>query len=610
MIKKESLDVGGSIGSIKGNFYEKHFGKVLTSLGYKIRPFKEFEKHKNDDKTAFHKYRTSPDQFTEIDFFIPTKRIGFWVTNLGQVERYRAEETSKDFNEFTELKGSCPHCKEKNLPNKKEEDVLNKWTCSKCNRIVSPFDLENKQSILGESIIKYENKSASMQAHKQAYYRIGEYIESRTSNDRVACIEIIYNERSAWRNWSHVVELFFDETIFIFDDIGKTIGSDTFETKLTKKIKCLIDKPPTPNPLILEVLKKAEQIRSNKLNQYQNWLQNIRSSRINLWKSDMPVSFPVRYSLYGLLKGKKRFIDKDRVYIYSVLIKIKSAKLKLNTLSAKEKKQLKIIKNKYADQDFRNLTKAGEQFLTDCINQYDKVICEIKDNTLTFEQDNDFWFPENKDIIIKILSSLKQSSIKNYWYKFIMISSYDYRELNNTPFINEQFEPLETLTYLRLWEFKQKGIIKDVFGEPGIDNYEKTWLCDMPFAKNDSGFMLGTDVEIELKNGKKVYIQCKSNTSFKNWELNPGLIKNSGITYKDSKRMIAHNFFSLFNFKNQELKFNESRIYIAIIDGNWCATKKDIYRTLKLMYLLGVDEIFFADEFDTRLKEFLIKKGK
>ena len=31
---KESLDAGGSIGSIKGNFYEKHFANVLVKLGY------------------------------------------------------------------------------------------------------------------------------------------------------------------------------------------------------------------------------------------------------------------------------------------------------------------------------------------------------------------------------------------------------------------------------------------------------------------------------------------------------------------------------------------------------------------------------------------------
>jgi hypothetical protein len=38
-------------------------------------------------------------------------------------------------------------------------------------------------------------------------------------------------------------------------------------------------------------------------------------------------------------------------------------------------------------------------------------------------------------------------------------------------------------------------------------------------------------------------------------------------------------------------------------------TKKDIYRTIKLMYLLGVDEIFFADEFETRIKKYLTRIG-
>ena len=263
-MKKESLDVGGSIGSIKGNFYEKHFGLILEKLGYKIAQFKDYKKYKDDPNIVFHKYRTAPDQFTEIDFFIPTKKIGFWVTNLGQVERFKTETSNKDFNEFTDLSGICPHCKKNKLPNETVE-ILAKWRCEGCNKLVSPFDLIDKKSQSGDEVTKYINKSASMQAHKQAYYRVGEYIEARTSEDKVACIEIIYNERSAWRNWSSVIELFFDDTIFIFDDIGKIIGSDEFETKLFERIYSVINNPPLPKKIMKELLDEGSKIREKKM---------------------------------------------------------------------------------------------------------------------------------------------------------------------------------------------------------------------------------------------------------------------------------------------------------------------------------------------------------
>ena len=322
-MKKESLDIGGSVGSIKGNFYEKHFSRILENLGYKVVQYKEYIKYKDKPNIVFHKYRTAPDQFTEIDFFIPTKNIGFWVTNLGQIERYKTESSNKDFNEFKDLKGKCPHCKKSNLPNLNDE-ILGKWTCKKCKKIVSPFDLFEKKSVNGENVLKYKNNSASTQAHKQAYYRVGEYIEARTSEDKVACIEIIYNKRSAWRNWSPVIELFFDDTIFIFDDIGEVIGTDEFEKKLLFKIARLIKNPPQPKDSIKLLLDRASSIRDEKMKSYQNWLNEIIKSRLLKWGKNEPVSFPIRYSLYGLLKSKNRPISEIDVYIYSVLIKIKS----------------------------------------------------------------------------------------------------------------------------------------------------------------------------------------------------------------------------------------------------------------------------------------------
>ena len=36
MEKHNALDVGGSSGSLKGSFYEKHFALILKNLGYTI----------------------------------------------------------------------------------------------------------------------------------------------------------------------------------------------------------------------------------------------------------------------------------------------------------------------------------------------------------------------------------------------------------------------------------------------------------------------------------------------------------------------------------------------------------------------------------------------
>ena len=102
-------------------------------------------------------------------------------------------------------------------------------------------------------------------------------------------------------------------------------------------------------------------------------------------------------------------------------------------------------------------------------------------------------------------------------------------------------------------------------------------------------------------------ILTKSNTSFKKWSKNQNIIANSGITYKDSKRMIAHNLLSSFKLNDNKLSYNKERIYIAIIDGNWCSGKNDIYKLIRLMYFLGVDDIFFADEIDNLFENYLIK---
>ena len=205
-----------------------------------------------------------------------------------------------------------------------------------------------------------------------------------------------------------------------------------------------------------------------------------------------------------------------------------------------------------------------------------------------------------KNKIIDLLNyTLKISQIKN-WYKFIMIARNDIKMLSGTPFIDQQYEPLELLTRLKLNDLKDEGIIKKIHGEIGSDFKEKSWLSDF-FNDNIS---LGVDFYVTLKNNKKLHIQCKSNSSFKKW-LKDQKIHNSGISYKDTKRMISHNMFTGFNFNEKKISYTEERVFIAILDGNWQSNEKDRFKLIRMMYLMGIDDIFFADEIDDRFDEFV-----
>ena len=82
-------------------------------------------------------------------------------------------------------------------------------------------------------------------------------------------------------------------------------------------------------------------------------------------------------------------------------------------------------------------------------------------------------------------------------------------------------------------------------------------------------------------------------------------IHNSGISYKDTKRMISHNMLTGFSYKNKEITYSSNRIFIGILDGNWQSNLKDRFKLIRMMYLMGIDDIFFADEIDDRFEEFI-----
>ncbi|MBM3911265.1 MAG: hypothetical protein FJ356_06410, partial [Thaumarchaeota archaeon] len=205
-----SLATGGSVGSQRGKFYEFYLNSILSQKNYQVD---ESQKVIKDDSYYF-RYRVLPDKITEIDLYFPTKRVGFWITNLGQVEKHRCVRCgTKKYNEFRMISGSCPHCNTGSLPDNTKTDY-SRWICPNCKSIVDPFDLQNKQCQCGSGDFeKYTDTSASSQAHKQAYYRIGEYLEVKTSpNSNILCSEIIFNKKTEWRVWAQVLEKFFDSS--------------------------------------------------------------------------------------------------------------------------------------------------------------------------------------------------------------------------------------------------------------------------------------------------------------------------------------------------------------------------------------------------------------
>ena len=69
--------------------------------------------------------------------------------------------------------------------------------------------------------------------------------------------------------------------------------------------------------------------------------------------------------------------------------------------------------------------------------------------------------------------------------------------------------------------------------------------------------------------------------------------------------MISHNMLTGFNFNEKKISYSEERVFIAILDGNWQSNEKDRFKLIRMMYLMGIDDIFFADEIDDRFDEFV-----
>lgn len=244
MVSDTRLSTGGSVGAIRGNIFEQHFGKILTQLGFivvKHSAVKDFLKNDGSievnekllkkikvdipceefsRKIVVWRYRLPPYKFSEVDFYIPSAKIGFWVSYIGRIKRktcpkcFPKNKTTK-FNEFIQSKGTCPHCKKSNLPN--EEAVgIERWICKICGRLVDPLTLNSiKCAKCGGDLIDIEDRSASTQAHKQFYYRLAEVLDIKTSSD-ISCFFVAYNSREEWRIWHKAFELFFDSTIFVF----------------------------------------------------------------------------------------------------------------------------------------------------------------------------------------------------------------------------------------------------------------------------------------------------------------------------------------------------------------------------------------------------------
>ena len=585
------LDIGGSSGSTKGNFFELHFASILQSLGYKI--IKVNENIKDKYNIAIHKYRIPPDKFTEIDFYLPEVNVGFCVTNLSRKNRFRINK--KKINEFDNLKGFCPHCNEKFNNNNKDTNIIKRWKCTFCLKTILPFELKKPKSLNDENVEKVEDNSSIQQAHKQAYYRVGELIDVKINSNNLKLIEIIYNEKEEWRNWYKVIDLFYDDCFWVFSEIKKTLfGSNSFQEKFKKRVELMISNPIEDNQLTNNIINHYKNLQKIRRNTYQEWFNKFQKIREKNWGQNLPIGHPIRYSIYGIIIANGKVNDEIDVKKYENIVKF----LKDNQNSGREVisylKKLDYLNN----QNKLSIEAISEKEKYEKL--FKKFVKQIEENKISSITPNDFWFKNKKNKIIDLLNyTLKISQIKN-WYKFIMIARNDIKMLSGTPFIDQQYEPLELLTRLKLNDLKDEGIIKKIHGEIGSDFKEKSWLSDF-FNDNIS---LGVDFYVTLKNNKKLHIQCKSNSSFKKW-LKDQKIHNSGISYKDTKRMISHNMFTGFNFNEKKISYSEERVFIAILDGNWQSNEKDRFKLIRMMYLMGIDDIFFADEIDDRFDEFV-----
>jgi hypothetical protein len=600
-----SLQTGGSVGAKRGTFYEFYLTNLLEKHQYHLDPTNS----KTSDDIFYLHYRVPSEQITEIDFHFPSKKVGFWVTNIGLIQKIHCDNCSSPstkYNEFQYLSGNCPHCKKGVLPDTTKSGY-DCWICRECNKICDPFDLENKvcKKCNSKNFSSYNDTGASSQAHKQAYYRIGELVEVKTSEESdILCSEILFNKRDEWRIWGKVVELFFDSTFFVYEKNDQKFGSDKFDENMFKFIEDNISGRYKPNFFPKNIIDHIQKTRSQKNINLKIWLDDIKKRRIQNWGDETPYSFPIRYSIFTVLKsiGKQNILDP---YVVGALQYTKFSK---PITSQKMKKGKKICElNGYIKNN--QLTKSGEEYIISTIKNYKKIIENVKNYSGNIHT-NDFWLKKERNLIIRVLEKLLDSSIKHGWYKFAMVAEADIKELDATPFINTQFEPLETLTSIFLDDFKKQGIINSYEGLEYGDVFEETFLRDV-FNVNSSSqaFKIGDDAKIELPNGKIVYVQDKSNSSFKKWfETNE--ITSSGISYKDFKRMIGHNVLASFQFEKNKLVHKSDRYYVGIIDGSWSSTRSDLFRMIKGMYTLGVDEIFFADEINTEFKNYLIKVGK
>jgi len=614
MVEDTRLSVGGSVGAIKGNIFEQHFKKILEKLGYIIIPYSlvksylrndgsieingklvkklkvNISKNELNNKIVIWRFRLPPYNFSEIDFYIPSVKVGFWVSYIGRIKRKTCpnclpKSKSTKFNEFLQSKGICPHCEKSILPNENATGIR-KWICSVCHHIVDPLTLKSmKCAMCGSELVEIEDRSASTQAHKQFYYRLAEILDIKTQLD-ITCIFIAYNLREEWRIWHKAFDLFFDLSIFVFDNkptkgvkqIDGLFDSDIFNSQLSTIIfNVLKSKPQISDERIKSMFAFMKKIRHEKEKTIKNWEKSILVSRKTLLKSDEPKCYPIRYSIYYLLKRLKG--------LYPPIIPQTQygQGINIDESALKEREQIIISK-------------------IDQINN---------------ENTEDLWLNLKKEVIKSVLSNYFERARKHKWYKNLMLLNFDYETINATPFL-EQFEPLEELLFIKLNQiYKDKDAIVEIQKEPCFDVAELTVIRKLiGSTENDKGFIIGNDAKVRLTNNKEVIFQCKTSCSFDKWnEFNQ--IMSSGISYKDAKRMIGHNFLASFDIKGNNV-IKKERVFVVVLDGHWGAGKGNKLKNLSIMYLLGVDEIFFADELfneeslppERRLTDYLLKLSK
>ena len=97
------------------------------------------------------------------------------------------------------------------------------------------------------------------------------------------CSEIIFNKKEEWRVWGQVLEIFFDSTLFVFENNPEKFGSDVFDKNVWKFINDNLSGNYPSNPFPKSIIAHVNETRTKKNKNLGVWLKEIEKGRKKYW---------------------------------------------------------------------------------------------------------------------------------------------------------------------------------------------------------------------------------------------------------------------------------------------------------------------------------------